>query len=593
MIQIIVQAQKASCRKSSGEKITTGMVGKKVSFAFSEGWDGFVKTAVFEGSGVTKDVVLSGDAAVIPHECLAVPGGMLRVGVYGTDGTVQTPTIYTDIGQIERGADPSGDESAEPTLPIWAQLQTALNEIAGKMLTEEDAEALRAAIRELKSTTEQDVAKLTAAVDEIAGKMLTEEDAAAIRAEIQALEDLTAQDKAELTAAIRELAERVLTAEDIRVVKKKNPVTADMTIADTFAERYCFPLNVYMGDCDGIKIDRIGVKTTPGTTVRFAVYTQGENAMVRSHVLGDAVADAITGIAEIGFTDGYYLKRGEEIFFLAGSPVIPCTNMPGFTVHEYRQYDDRNYMDDQPGAEIPYTIVANAPGRDYPVLALSICDYAKYDVVSLSDYCDNVEKRLDALEESDHDIIFLTQAEYDALSEEEKQAGTYFITDTVQDTDASLSKAGMAADAWAVGDRLGKLGTELERAKKSASDAAEQAGAASETANAAYQKAEAAIAAKMDSYTIKTVMDSVATPHTQYYLGNQTAVDIVLPDLADVGQIITVCWYNGDTAATLSITGTMLDFDFTPSANTRSEINALWDGTYWAVIGNEMAVVTE
>ena len=104
---------------------------------------------------------------------------------------------------------------------------------------------------------------------------------------------------------------------------------------------------------------------------------------------------------------------------------------------------------------------------------------------------------------------------------------------------------------------------------------------------------QSTIAAKMDSYTIKTVMDSVATPHTQYYLGNQTSVDIVLPDSADVGQIITACWYNGDTAATLSITGTMLSFDYTPSANTRSEINAMWDGTYWAVLGNEMSVPSE
>ena len=93
--------------------------------------------------------------------------------------------------------------------------------------------------------------------------------------------------------------------------------------------------------------------------------------------------------------------------------------------------------------------------------------------------------------------------------------------------------------------------------------------------------------------SIKTTMDSVATPHTQYYLGNQTAVDIVLPDSSDVGQIIMVCWYNGATAATLSITGTMLAFDYTPSANTRSEINALWDGTYWAVLGNEMEVPSD
>ena len=104
---------------------------------------------------------------------------------------------------------------------------------------------------------------------------------------------------------------------------------------------------------------------------------------------------------------------------------------------------------------------------------------------------------------------------------------------------------------------------------------------------------QSTIAAKMDSYTIKTVMDSVATPHTQYYLGNQTAVDIVLPDSANVGQIIAVCWDNVDTAATLSITGTMLDFDYTPGANSRSEINALWDGLNWAVLGNEMEVPSD
>lgn len=105
--------------------------------------------------------------------------------------------------------------------------------------------------------------------------------------------------------------------------------------------------------------------------------------------------------------------------------------------------------------------------------------------------------------------------------------------------------------------------------------------------------AQSTIAEKMDSYTIKTVMDSVATPHTQYYLGNQTSVDIVLPDTANVGQIITVCWYNGETAATLSITGTMLDFDYAPAQNSRSEINALWDGLNWAVLGNEMEVVAD
>lgn len=120
--------------------------------------------------------------------------------------------------------------------------------------------------------------------------------------------------------------------------------------------------------------------------------------------------------------------------------------------------------------------------------------------------------------------------------------------------DSTLTVSGRAADAKAVGDALAK---------------------------------------KQDKPDIRTVLDDVAVAGAQYYLGEQTEVSIVLPNDADVGQIVLVSWYNGNTGAPLSITGTMMDFDFAPFANTRSEINALWDGTYWAVLGNEMAVPKE
>ena len=89
---------------------------------------------------------------------------------------------------------------------------------------------------------------------------------------------------------------------------------------------------------------------------------------------------------------------------------------------------------------------------------------------------------------------------------------------------------------------------------------------------------------------LKTAMDEIAVAGAQYYLGEQTAVNIVLPSDAQIGQMITVSWYNGATPANLSITGTMLVFEYIPNANTRSEINALWDGSYWAIIGNEIEV---
>lgn len=93
--------------------------------------------------------------------------------------------------------------------------------------------------------------------------------------------------------------------------------------------------------------------------------------------------------------------------------------------------------------------------------------------------------------------------------------------------------------------------------------------------------------------SIKTTMDEVAVAGARYLLGEQTEVTVVLPDDALVGQEVTVAFYNGTTPATLSIMGNMLDFDFAPTANTRSEISALWDGTYWSVIGMSQDVPAE
>lgn len=90
--------------------------------------------------------------------------------------------------------------------------------------------------------------------------------------------------------------------------------------------------------------------------------------------------------------------------------------------------------------------------------------------------------------------------------------------------------------------------------------------------------------------TIKTVLDATATINTIYSLGSQSSIAAVLPSGASVGDIVEIIWYNGSTPATVSITGTMIPFSYTPSANTRSEVSAMWDGTNWALVRNEQAV---
>lgn len=92
---------------------------------------------------------------------------------------------------------------------------------------------------------------------------------------------------------------------------------------------------------------------------------------------------------------------------------------------------------------------------------------------------------------------------------------------------------------------------------------------------------------------VYTEMDDIAVADACYFLGEQTTVSVTLPDDASAGQEISVCWYNGETPATLEVQGEMLDYGYTPSANTRSEISALYDGTYWCVLGNEQSLPTE
>lgn len=114
------------------EMLTAGMTGKKVKLEFSEDWSGLSKTAVFIAGDTVRDaVVLSGEAA-IPADVLREPLEQLWVGVYGVsaDGTVVIPTIRVKGPVIQPGIDPSGDRSSnDPDLPVWKQLQTAVEEM--------------------------------------------------------------------------------------------------------------------------------------------------------------------------------------------------------------------------------------------------------------------------------------------------------------------------------------------------------------------------------------------------------------------------------------------------------------------------------
>lgn len=111
--------------------ISRGLVGATVSIEYAKPvWNGLQKTVVFR-SAVTKDVLDTGREVVIPAEVVSRAGVNLYMGVYGVDSAnnVVIPTIWTELGTVQSAAAPSGDSSTDPSLPVWAQIQTAIGNL--------------------------------------------------------------------------------------------------------------------------------------------------------------------------------------------------------------------------------------------------------------------------------------------------------------------------------------------------------------------------------------------------------------------------------------------------------------------------------
>lgn len=106
---------------------------------------------MFKRCGKTIDVVDSawnGDIVTVPSEMTEEAGLLVHVGVYGVseDGKRITPTLYAPLGAVALGAEPDGDPSTDPTLPVWAQIQAQIGDLADLTTTAKDT--LVAAINE-------------------------------------------------------------------------------------------------------------------------------------------------------------------------------------------------------------------------------------------------------------------------------------------------------------------------------------------------------------------------------------------------------------------------------------------------------------
>lgn len=121
-----------SARVVQDRPVPVSIIGAYVDAIFDDDWDGLARTAVIQGV-VTKDILDVQERFELPQETVSEAGFRLRIGFYGVspDGSRAIPTLWADLGVIQEAADPSGDLSTDPSLPVWAQLLAIIGNSGG------------------------------------------------------------------------------------------------------------------------------------------------------------------------------------------------------------------------------------------------------------------------------------------------------------------------------------------------------------------------------------------------------------------------------------------------------------------------------
>lgn len=144
--------------------LTSGRIGQEIDFDFNEAWNDLTKIACFKNSKQSISVPIDeNNTCTIPWELL-LSGERIMVAAYGynDNNSLVLPTRYIELGIVEIGADPCGDDPLPPSPSILMQignlndletnnknnLVSAINETADKVFYSlDEAEAFAASER--------------------------------------------------------------------------------------------------------------------------------------------------------------------------------------------------------------------------------------------------------------------------------------------------------------------------------------------------------------------------------------------------------------------------------------------------------------
>lgn len=136
MTSITLTVTGAKARASVNGILTSGMVGIPVTIRYDDIWNGLTKNLVCRcgqwapDRGETRTVLDVADTATVAQEVMQADMHLyLGVEGYSADGKLVIPTTWADCGMIQHGANAGADPSSEPSLSVWAQLQSRLGQL--------------------------------------------------------------------------------------------------------------------------------------------------------------------------------------------------------------------------------------------------------------------------------------------------------------------------------------------------------------------------------------------------------------------------------------------------------------------------------
>lgn len=130
MTNIKLYVNGAHARAQVFGELVAGTVGITIDAKFNDEWNDLSKHLVCRNGKVVKTKLDFQNGFTVAPETM-ISGGTLEIGFEGMsqDGKIVFPTVWATCGVVKDGANANDDYSADPTNPVWDQLEKQIGDL--------------------------------------------------------------------------------------------------------------------------------------------------------------------------------------------------------------------------------------------------------------------------------------------------------------------------------------------------------------------------------------------------------------------------------------------------------------------------------